>query len=116
MTLKAELPIQESAAPSAGLTLPQLASQLIKARHDLHNSIGHILGFSEMLLEEVHEQGSNHLRDELEIINQTATRIMAHIHESLDPVKLQATLENSLSFERRFRGQTSQIVATAETL
>jgi len=40
----------------------QFTSRVSKARHDLHNSVGHIVGFSEMWVEEFREQNSEVLQ------------------------------------------------------
>src|SRR5712672_1974052 len=50
-----------SADPPSPPALPSLTLRVSRARHDLHNSIGHILGFSEMLLDEVQEPGQEKL-------------------------------------------------------
>src|SRR5205807_7613648 len=69
---------------------PKLNMRMIKARHDLHNSIGHVLGFSEMLLEEAHEQGRADLVPELEGLLQSSRTIIAQINEHLETPRIQA--------------------------
>ncbi|PYJ00722.1 MAG: hypothetical protein DME25_20000, partial [Verrucomicrobia bacterium] len=103
--------------PLAGsaLGLP-LNLRVIKARHDLVNPIGHILGFSEMLLEEAEEHGRAHLRPELDRIRQTAGQMMEQIDTALDAQKIQADPRDLPVLARRLCEQAAQIAAAAETL
>src|SRR5436190_18584979 len=48
------------------------SSRVAKTRHDLNNSIAHILGFSEMWLEELQEQAGGSLHSGLQGIFRTA--------------------------------------------
>src|SRR2546422_530554 len=72
-----DLPIPQSAPGGESAPVASLSLRVIKARHDLVNPIGHILGFSEMLLEEVQTQGHDRLRAQLQLVHQTASRMMA---------------------------------------
>ncbi len=63
------------------------AAQLSQLRHQLGNSINHILGFSEVLAEETEEAGQHQLVADLQNISETAYRLIAIISERLVPEK-----------------------------
>src|SRR5438477_4603471 len=94
----------------------QFTSRVSKARHDLHNSIGHIVGFSEMWVEEFREQNSELLQREMQGIFQAACEMTAQINEGFNVAKFEAGLIDLASVERQICGRASQIVATAEIL
>jgi adenylate cyclase len=93
-----------------------ISSRVIKARHELHNSLGHILGFSEVMLEEVQAQGRDDVCSNLEFIRRTAGKIVAQIDEGLDAPKIEAGFSDLSSLERQVCEQAAQIAATADTL
>src|SRR6266446_1804804 len=95
---------------------PKLHMRVLKTRHDLHNSIGHILGFSEMLLEEVQEQGHDHMRPELERLLQSAKQIIGQINEDLHTAKIEAGLSNLPALERLLCDWANQVISSIETL
>src|SRR5438105_1324951 len=95
---------------------PKLNLRVLKTRHDLHNSIGHVLGFSEMLLEESQEQGHDHLRPELERLLHSAKRMIAQINEDLDTPKIEAGLSNIPALERLLGDWSAQVIASVERL
>src|SRR6266478_10125806 len=95
---------------------PKLHMRVLKTRHDLHNSIGHILGFSEMLLEEVQEQGHDHMRPELERLLQSAKQIIGQINEDLHTAKIEAGLSNIPALERLLCDWADQVISSVETL
>ncbi len=95
---------------------PKLHMRVLKTRHDLHNSIGHILGFSEMLLEEVQEQGHDHMRPELERLLQSAKQIIGQINEDLHTAKIEAGLSNIPALERLLCDWANQVISSIETL
>ena len=68
--MKRALP--EALAKRGADSMSGLSARLSKARHDLQNTLGQILGFSEMLLEELQEKGQTRFQTELEFINQTS--------------------------------------------
>jgi class 3 adenylate cyclase len=89
---------------------PKLHMRVLKIRHELHNSIGHILGFSEMLLEEAGEQGRDHLRPELERILQSAKQMIGQINEDLHTPKIEAGLSNLPALERLLCDWSEQVM------
>src|SRR5438067_12395441 len=79
---------------------PKLNLRVLKTRHDLHNSIGHILGFGEMLLEEAQEHGQDHLRPELEGMLRGAMQMIGQINEDLHTPRIEAGLSNIPALEQ----------------
>src|SRR4051794_15480830 len=63
--------------------------RIARARHDLHNCIGHIHGFSEMWIEDFQDGTSPELRDALELILQTAAGMIARTNEALQPAAIE---------------------------
>src|SRR5882762_6374950 len=101
---------QKQAAAALGL-------RVVKTRHDFHNSLTHILGFSEMLLEEAQERGRDHLRDDLNLIHRTADLLMRQISDKLDAPKIKAGHINLASLERQICKHATEIeTATAVLL
>src|SRR6266478_8487778 len=95
---------------------PKLHMRVLKTRHDLHNSIGHVLGFSEMLLEEAQERGHDHMRPELERLLQSAKQMIGQINEDLHTAKIEAGLSNLPALERLLCAWADQVIASVETL
>jgi len=90
--------------------------RVAKARHGLHNSIGQILGFAEMLLEEMLEQGHGHLRAGLESIQRSASQMIAQINDGLDALKIESGLADLRQLQQRVSEHSVQIVTTARSL
>src|SRR5438874_11884885 len=100
--------------PSAGV--PSLALRVSRARHDLHNSIGHILGFSEILLDDVEEAGREKLRPELELIRQLATEMISQTNDALDAADIEAGRADLTALQAKLGEAAARIVAAANTL
>lgn len=90
--------------------------RLAKARHGLHNSLGQILGFAEMLLEESQEKGRVRLRGGLESIQRTASQLIGQINECLDAPKIESGFVNLRQLQQRVSEHAAQIITTAEGL
>src|SRR6185295_11620510 len=95
---------------------PKLHLRVLKTRHDLHNSIGHILGFGEMLLEEATEQGKDELRPESERLIQSANKMIAQINEDLRTPKIEGGLSNISALERLLCDWSDQVIASVTLL
>jgi adenylate cyclase len=100
------------AAPSD----PELTLRLVKARHELHSSIAHILGFSEMWLEELQGKAGDSLQPGLQLIFRTASEMMEYINEGLAQAKIEAGPADLSALERRLCEHTSEIIAATESL
>src|SRR5437867_244918 len=93
-----------------------LSVRVIKARHDLRNSLTHILGFSEILLEEIQEQGRDHLRSDLQFIQRTAAQLMEQVSEKLDTPRIEAGHINLSALEAEVCKQAAQIEAATQKI
>lgn len=87
-----------------------------KVRHDLRNSIGHILGFADLLLEEAQEAGRSQLCRELEFICRIANRMSAQVSESLDARKLKSNPAGLRAFEKLIGSEAAEIEAATGRL
>ena len=114
--MKTDAPTHEAGNHTEADTRTHFSLRVSKARHDLQNSIGHILGFTEILLEEIQEQGRERLRPDLEFISQTATQMIANIKECLDAPKIESAPGNVQALQKQICKQSSQVVAAVERL
>ena len=95
---------------------PPFPLRVARVRHDLNNSITHIVGFSEILLEEAQEQAREPLRADLKFINRTGNEMMKHINESLNSPKIESGLAHLAQLQERLCDTASQIAAAVERL
>jgi hypothetical protein len=107
--------------PPQGNDLPapalhSLTLRVSRARHDLHNSLGHILGFSEMLLDEVQEPGQERLRPELELIQRLATQMISQTNDTLDAASIEAGRADLPALQAKLGEGAVRIVGAANTL
>lgn len=101
--------------PSAG-ALPNFAPMVAKARHDLRNPIGQILGFGEMLLEEARALGFEPFVADLDLINQCANDLIGQVNHTLDVQNIATGQSNFQDLKLRLRTLSSQITAAADKL
>lgn len=94
----------------------KLNMRVIKTRHDLHNSIGHVLGFSEMLLEEVQEQGRAQFRPQLEAMLQSAKQMIGLLNEHLETARIEAGLGDLSRLEQQLCQWADEVVSRVEFL
>src|SRR5436190_4711033 len=102
-------------APRAPAT-PSLSLPISRARHDLHNTLGHILGFAEMLLELAEESGGEKLRPELDLIRQIATQMISRTNETLDAAKIEAGRSDLGALQTQLDEDSARIVTATNTL
>jgi adenylate cyclase len=103
-------------SPSPATVSPSLTLRVSRARHDLHNSIGHILGFSEMLLDEVQEPGQEKLRPELELIQRLAAQMISQTNDTLDAASIEAGRADLPALQAKLGEGAVRIVGAANTL
>jgi adenylate cyclase len=77
-------PSRDPAPPEPPLVWVLARAQVVKARHDLRNPIGDILGYSEMLQEEVNGTPQAGLVTGFQSIHRTATQILKEVDHRLD--------------------------------
>jgi len=95
---------------------PTFPLRVARVRHDLNNSITHIVGFGEILLEEVQELGREPLRADLEFINQTAAQMVEHVNKGLDAQRIEAGQADLAHLQASLCDAASQILAAIERL
>jgi len=61
-----------------------------RLRHELHTPLNHIIGYSEMLLEEVEERGWVDLTHDLHHVHEEGRRLLGQIDRFLDPSRHEA--------------------------
>src|SRR5258708_5055145 len=104
-------PPQQGNSPPPPAALPSLTLRVSRARHDLHNSLGHILGFSEILLEGVEEPGPEKLRPELELIRRLATQMISQTNDALDAANIEAGRADLPALQAQLGESAGRIVA-----
>lgn len=102
-------PPMPAAARSAG-------SRLGKVRHDLHNPLNDILGFSELLQEEARAKQEGGLLPELEAIHQAAGRLLRQINHTLNLEHLKVNPGALDQLQQTGDSLLNQILAVIESL
>jgi adenylate cyclase len=107
--------------PPAGFASPaaapvQFREQVSRTRHDLNGFISHILGFSEMLLEQVRDEGRSGLCPPLELVHQTATQMLERTNAILDAARLEAGSGDLAVLRGQLSEQADQILAAEKAL
>ncbi|MGD0259900.1 MAG: SpoIIE family protein phosphatase [Verrucomicrobiota bacterium] len=114
--MRSDLPSQDNTSTRPVIADPEFGLRVSRARHDLNNAIGQILGFSEMLLEEIQEQGRGNLRPELELIHRNAGQMIAQTDETLQTAKIESGRADPLSLQRQLCALAARILAALEIL
>ena len=91
----------------------QFPARVSKVRHDLNNTLGHILGFAEMLVEEAQEAGQKKLLPDLELIFRTAQTLVEQTRESLNTARVAAGRRDFREFHASVRELSGQIITAA---
>ncbi len=91
----------------------QFPARVSKARHDLNNSIGHVLGFAEMLVEEAQEPGQGKLLRDLELVFQTARHLAAQTSEALAARRVAAGHRDFREFHESVCKLSGQIITAS---
>lgn len=87
---------------------------IAKVRHDLRNPLSHILGFTDMLIEEMQSGDTAHLRRDLETINVLANDMIVRINRYLDGQETQGSDLSSL--QAQIEIACANILAASERL
>ena len=109
-------PLRQPETTRAQTADPLFSLRVARVRHDLNSSITHIVGFGEILLEDVREQGHDPLRPVLEFITRTAGQMMRHVNEDLDAQRIEDGLADLAQLQERLCDTASQIGAAIERL
>ncbi len=65
---------------------PEARETLRRFQHELRTPLGQIIGYSELLVDEVRDRGQHDLVDDLEKIREAARRLLGMMEETLSPV------------------------------
>jgi class 3 adenylate cyclase len=88
-----------------------LALRIARARHDLHNAIGQIHGFSEMWIEDFNGLGHHDLSAWLEHVLHTASRMSALTTQNLQPAEIESGRANLVTLRHQL-SELSQSILT----
>jgi CheY-like chemotaxis protein len=85
-------------------------------RHDLRTPVNHIIGYSEMLLEETEEHGLEALASDLQLIHAAGKQLLMVINDSLDPARVAARLADRTLPRPDFHTPLGEISERAKAL
>ncbi len=89
---------------------------LAQLRHELRTPLNHIIGYSELLLEEVGESGLKELEPGLHQVHQDARQLLGLINNLLAPVGGEAAAVDLASVRGELVPPLERIIATGEAL
>jgi len=100
------------------LASPERREQFMATlRHELRTPMNHIIGYSEMLIEEASEQQQDYLLIELEKINHEGQRLLVIINDLFAPHKRRKSLQNGLLEARHeMRTLVNNIIGLSDML
>jgi CheY-like chemotaxis protein len=88
---------------------------LANVRHELRTPLNAVIGYSEMLLEDFEDQGSESLRSDLEKIHSAGGQLLALVNDVLDPAKFEAN-DPDLDLRHDLRTPINSIIGYSEML
>jgi CheY-like chemotaxis protein len=88
---------------------------LANVRHELRTPLNAVIGYSEMLLEDFEDQGSESLRSDLEKIHSAGGQLLALVNDALDPAKFEAN-DPDLDLRHDLRTPINSIIGYSEML
>jgi CheY-like chemotaxis protein len=88
---------------------------LANVRHELRTPLNAVIGYSEMLLDDFEDQGSDSLRSDLEKIHSAGGQLLALVNDVLDPAKVEAGDPN-LDLRHDLRTPINSIIGYSEML
>ena len=88
---------------------------LANVRHELRTPLNAVIGYSEMLLEDFEDQGSESLRSDLEKIHSAGGQLLALVNDVLDPAKVEAG-DPDLDLRHELRTPINSIIGYSEML
>jgi class 3 adenylate cyclase len=94
----------------------EFALRVARVRHDLHNSIGQIHGFSEMWIEDFDIQGRDDFSSSLGRVHQIASRMSALTAQTLQPAEIEAGRANLPAVQQQLSDFSREILEDLKTL
>jgi len=88
---------------------------LANVRHELRTPLNALIGYTEMLLEDFEDQGSESLRSDLEKIHAAGGQLLALVNDALDPAKVEAG-DPDLDLRHDLRTPINSIIGYSEML
>lgn len=85
---------------------PEAQETLRRLQHELRTPLGQIIGYSDLLVEEVSERGQEDLVGDLQRIRGAATQLLSMVEETLRPAAEAAAATASATPAARHSGQT----------
>lgn len=110
------MPAQENAEIQEGSAESLSTAMAAGLRHELHGSIAHILGFSEIWIEEFSGNEDGTLKRGLSLIFQTASQLMVLVNEGLPAVKAEMGAAQLSLLRKQLGEQASEIIKASEDL
>lgn len=95
---------------------PGWRHRLSQLRHDLRNPLSEIVGFADLLIEEARERQLRTLMSGLNMIRQSANRILADLNHALNPDTLRLSPEVLKGLNETVRRLSEDILATSQNL
>jgi len=89
---------------------------LSKIRHDLRTPVGHVIGYSEMIEEELEDEGKHDSAHDLQAIQNAGQRILALIDDHFSAGKTSPDQISIADAQFQIRGQLNHISGYAEML
>lgn len=89
---------------------------LAHLRHELRTPLNHIIGYSEMLLEEAGERGWTELEPGLHQVHENARQLLGLINDFLAPSRIKARAVNLGRMPAELAAPLDQIIAASENL
>jgi len=99
-----------------GLAENSFASLLSKIRHDLRTPVGHVIGYAEMIEEELDDAGKQDSANDLQAIQNAGQRILALIDDHFSAGKTSSEQISIAAAQFQIRGQLNHISGYAEML
>lgn len=98
---------QESVSEAPSSTPPHTLPRQI--RHDLRSYLNQVLGYSDLLIDEVKERGQDDLVSDLERIHRAGKNLLDLINEHVDPVTRRADNAPAEESRKREEGKTANL-------
>lgn len=93
-----------------------MPSLVARVRHDLRNPLGHVIGFSEVLMEDAESMGQSRLKEHLKNIHQIANELIGDINIEVDMNRLESDPAALSRLLAKLQGQSRAILTLAATI